>query len=233
MIISEIFSSIEGESRRAGELVTFVRSVGCNLRCSYCDSQYTWHKDDSCKEMSVQEIVDECKRLGNRNITFTGGEPLIQKDADELIEALTKEEFDVSIETDGAVDFTEREWFLKYKGCINVLPTDYHPWICVDYKCPSSGMTDKMISIDKFSRLGWDDVIKFVVGSQEDLNEALRVMKAVRESGCKCWFYLSPVFGKIEPVEIVNFMKDNNLQYKTRFQVQLHKIVWDPNKRGV
>ena len=231
MIISEIFSSIDGESRRAGELATFVRSVGCNLRCSYCDSQYTWHKDASCKEMSVKEIVEECKRLGNHNITFTGGEPLIQKDADELIEALSDAGFDVSIETDGAVDFTERDWFNS--RCDTNLISLPKPWICIDYKCPSSGMTNKMISIDKFSKLTEYDVIKFVVGSQEDLNEALKVMKAVRESGCNCWFYLSPVFGKIEPVEIVNFMKDNNLQYKTRFQVQLHKIVWDPNKRGV
>lgn len=224
MLINEIFSSIDGESKRAGELATFVRTVGCNLRCSYCDSQYTWGHEDTNKEMSVSELVEECKKLGNRNITFTGGEPLLQKDSDELINALAKEWFDVSIETDGGIDFTTRDWF------INNYP---NVWVCVDYKCPSSGMNSKMIGLDKFAQLRDIDVVKFVVGSNEDLECALQVMQHLRSKNCNCYFYLSPVFGKIEPVKIVEFMMDRKLQNKVRMQLQLHKIIWDVNKRAV
>ena len=224
MLISEIFKSIDGESKRAGELATFVRSVGCNLRCKFCDSQYTWQKDDTCKEMTVEEIVNKCVELGCRNITFTGGEPLIQKDADRLIYELSEAGFEVSIETDGGIDFTERDWF-KYD-----LP---NVWVCADYKCYASGMTDKMLPLEKFAQLRSRDVLKFVVGSREDLELANSVITNLRQMGCTCWFYLSPVFGMIKPVDIVDYMLKNNLQYKTRFQVQLHKIVWDPNLRGV
>ena len=106
-------------------------------------------------------------------------------------------------------------------------------WICADYKCPSSGMTDKMLPLDTFAKLRSEDVLKFVVGSQEDLEETLRVMTYLRDNGCDCWFYLSPVFGEIEPKEIVEFMQEYNLQHKVRFQLQLHKFVWSPEMRGV
>lgn len=163
MLISEIFKSIDGESRRAGELATFIRTVGCNLRCKFCDSQYTWAKEDSSKEMTIEEIVNKCIELGCKNITFTGGEPLIQKDSDRLIYELSKVGFDVSIETDGAIDFTERDWF-KYD-----IP---NVWVCADYKCYASDMTNKMLPIEKFAKLRSYDVLKFVVGSKEDLELA-------------------------------------------------------------
>lgn len=224
MVVSEIFSSIDGESKRAGELVTFVRAVGCNLRCAYCDSKYTWAMDKDCKTMSVEEIVEECKRLGNTNITFTGGEPLIQKDADELIIALAENGFNVGIETNGAIDYTTRPWF------VDNIP---NVWLCIDYKGIASGEMDKMLPLDKFAQLRDYDVIKFVVGSKEDLDLAHDVIKYLRGNECVCYVYLSPVFGMIEPVDIVNYMLENRLQYKIRFQLQLHKFVWDPNLRGV
>lgn len=224
MLISEIFSSIDGEARRAGELATFVRTVGCNLRCKYCDSKYTWEKDETSKEMTIDEIVKECIKLGNHNITFTGGEPLIQKDADALITALTCLGFDVSVETDGAVDFTMKPWFLMKSP---------NAWVCVDYKCYASGMTDRMLPFEKFARLRDYDVIKCVVGSKEDLELAYNLYKEVRSKGCNCYFYLSPVFGQIEGSEIVDFMKEKQMQGKVRVQLQLHKYFWDPEKRAV
>lgn len=223
MLISEIFSSIDGESRRAGELATFIRSVGCNLRCKYCDSKYTWEKDETTKNMTVDEIVKTCIELGNHNITFTGGEPLIQKEADNLIVSLACLGFDVSIETDGAVDFTLNPWFLLNSPNI---------WVCVDYKCYASGMTDKMLSIEKFARLRDYDVIKCVVGSKEDLELAYKVYSQVRSKGCNCYFYLSPVFGDIKGAEIVEFMKEKKMQDKVRVQLQLHKYFWDPQERS-
>lgn len=228
MLISEIFSSIDGESKRAGELATFVRTVGCNLRCSYCDSKYTWEKEATSKEMTIDEIVDKCKELGNHNITFTGGEPLLQKEADNLIKALQLNGFEVSVETNGAVDFTKFKFFHTYDHYDKNLA-----WVCVDYKCGSSGMEKKMIGLDKFAKLRSFDVLKFVVGSYSDLLEALMVMEHLRKQNCDCWFYLSPVFGAIEPKEIVEFMQKHNLQYKTRFQLQLHKMIWNPDMRGV
>lgn len=224
MIISEIFKSIDGESKRAGELAIFIRSVGCNLRCSYCDSKYTWEIDSTAEEMSVQTILKKCNKLNCKNITFTGGEPLIQKDADELIDKLSQLNYNVGIETDGAVDFTTRDWFIN---------NDKNVWLCVDYKCPSSDMNSKMIGLDKFAQLRDRDVVKFVVGSNEDLECALQVIQHLRSKDCRCYFYLSPVFGKIKPVKIVQFMMKHNLQNKIRFQLQLHKFVWDPQQRGV
>lgn len=224
MIINEIFTSIDGEARRAGELATFVRTVGCNLRCKFCDSVYTWNHEDTNKVMSCQQILEECKKYGVKNITFTGGEPLIQKDADELINLLADEGFDVSIETDGGVDFTERDWFINNKKGV---------WVCADYKCYASGMVDKMISLDKFAKLRDNDVLKFVVGSKEDLELAKKVIDYIREKGSNCYCYLSPVFSMIKPVEIVEFMQEHKMQDKIRCQLQIHKLIWDPNLRGV
>lgn len=90
-----------------------------------------------------------------------------------------------------------------------------------------------MLPLEEFAKLRDDDVIKFVVGSKEDLNLAFNVVSKLRELNCNCYVYLSPVFGDIEPVEIVEFMKNNNMQNKIRFQLQLHKFIWDPQKRGV
>ena len=230
MLINELFSSIDGEARRAGELATFIRTVGCNLRCEFCDSRYTWGHEDTNKEMSVDEIVEECKKFGNHNITFTGGEPLIQKDADELILRLAREGFDVSIETDGAVDFTARPWF-KPDDEVEYGSTLSRIWVCADYKCLASGMTDKMLGWDKFARLRSNDVLKFVVGSQKDLELAREVITYIRSHGCDCYVYLSPVFGDIEPAEIVAFMQEHKLQGKIRAQLQLHKLIWNPDER--
>lgn len=224
MIINEIFSSIDGEARRAGELATFVRSVGCNLRCEYCDSKYTWGTEDTNRNMTVAEIVEECKQLGNTNVTFTGGEPLIQRDSDELIEALADAGFDVSIETDGSIDFTERDWFKNNHKNV---------WVCADYKCYASGMTYEMLPLDTFAKLREQDVLKFVVGSQRDLELAYEVYSYLRLKECNCYIYLSPVFGDIEPKDIVEFMKEHKMQGKVRFQLQIHKYVWDKNLRGV
>lgn len=224
MIINEIFTSIDGEAKRAGELATFIRAVGCNLRCSYCDSKYSFERDENTKIFSVEEILGECKRRKTRNITFTGGEPLLQKDADELIKTLAEEGFDVCIETSGSIDFTKRDWFKK--DIPNV-------WVCADYKCYESGEQGKMLPIGAFMNLRERDVLKFVVGSERDLHLAKDIIELLKESGTQCLFYISPVFSKIEPKEIVEFMLYYNMQGNIRFQLQLHKFIWDPSTKGV
>lgn len=207
MIISEIFKSIDGESLRSGEISTFIRSVGCNLRCGYCDSKYTW-KDSNAITYTPQQILSICENLGSKNITFTGGEPLIQKDSDELIELLSKNDYNVCIETNGSIDFTTRNWF------INNFP---NIWVCADYKLYKSNEINKMLSLSTFSKLRDNDVLKFVVGSKEDLVETKRVINYLRDNNCNCYFYISPVFGSIDLKEIVKFMLDNDLQNKIRF----------------
>ena len=236
MKIVEIFGSIEGEGSRAGSLCTFIRSFGCCLRCKWCDTNYSYFTETNqdevsktLKDMTVAEIVDEVKRIGYKKVTFTGGEPLIQSEAVELITTLAKQGFWVNIETNGAVDIAN---IIHNNKKVN-LRNYNEPWVnnimfTMDYKCPSSGMTDKMV-LSNFNYLNENDVVKFVVGNHEDLEEMRKVIADYYKEGD---IFVSPVFGQIELTEIVDYLKEHDLQ-QVRMQLQLHKIIWDPAKRGV
>lgn len=189
-----------------------------------CDSTYSFKADENSREMSVKEIVAECDKLGNYLVTFTGGEPLIQKDALELIKELISRGYRVNVETNGAVDLAP---FIEYRN--SDMWAQENLIFTVDYKCPSSGMEDKMIS-SNWKLAGPEDVMKFVVGSKEDLDCMRKWVK--EHSYLYNHIFVSPVFGKIEPKEIVEFLKDNNLQ-NIRLQLQLHKFVYPPEMRGV
>ena len=215
MKVVEIFKSIDGEGIRAGYPATFIRLFGCNLRCSYCDTPYGYEGNDY-KEMTVDEIVQECMCLNCPRITLTGGEPLIHKDVNILIKNLLVNGFEVNIETNGSVD-VELLKFL-YPQVI----------ITMDWKCPSSGCENKM-SISRLKDLKRNDVLKFVVGSKEDLERCKSIYK---EQELECSIFISPIFGKIEPSEIVNYMLENDMM-DCRVQLQMHKFIWNPNKRGV
>lgn len=224
MLINEIFNSIDGEGKRAGELTTFIRVCGCNLHCVYCDSKYTWGKDG--KEMSIDAICKTIDETGYYNITITGGEPLIYPEIKTLVERLV-ENHDVNIETNGTIDpvvFFGKELY-----------NNPNLFITMDYKCACSGEEDKM-EIDKFYSLTDKDVLKFVVSNIEELNKAEDIMHelTIRHHGENLpTVYFSPVFGKIEPRMIVEFMKEHRLSRHVRVQLQLHKYIWDPQKRGV
>lgn len=230
MQINEIFSSIEGEGIRTGYLATFVRTFGCNLACSYCDTRYACipnpEEGPQYTTMTVEQIVAECERINNDRVTLTGGEPLIQREAPELVAALLDKGFEVNIETNGAVDLPTFEDRL-----VDVLNDDEalnNLIYTMDYKCPSSGEEEKMIK-SNIPFLIKGDVLKFVVGSVEDLD----AMKAViEETEPQAEIFVSPIWGNIECTEIVDYMKENNLQ-NVRLQLQLHKIIWDPSTRGV
>lgn len=212
MKISELFRSIEGEGPRAGYLCTFIRAHGCPLRCYYCDTLYSVEGNDFT-EMTVDDIMKEVYRLESRKITFTGGEPLIQPDANELIWRLVDEDYEVNIETSGAVKY------IQYLSDDNIIVT-------ADWKCSSSGMTSKMIR-DQIHYLRDQDVLKFVVGSREDLDE---MRELIDETAAQT--FISPVFGKIELKEIVEYMQEYEM-FDVRVQAQLHKLIWNPNARGV
>lgn len=205
-----------GEGLRAGELASFIRLGGCNLRCSYCDTKYAL-ESNSGNEMSIEQIINKINKIGIKNVTITGGEPLIHKDIDILISKLLETGYKVNIETNGSVAID------KYIGrCL----------ITMDYKCPSSLMESSM-NTSNIEKLTENDVLKFVI-NENDYDTVKRVLKTYN---LKCYVYLSPIFGDIELRKLVDFMKECNLQginmEKVKMQVQLHKIIWDPDEKGV
>lgn len=217
--IAEMFSSINGEGTHAGQLAFFIRFTGCNLDCSYCDTKWANVPNAKYTEMTGEEILSEVKKSGIKNVTVTGGEPLIQPNIIPLLEMLCGGGRYVEIETNGSADVSE---VLKIKG--------ERPALTMDYKLPSSGMENHMRT-ENFAVLEKKDTVKFVSGSRADLERTLEI---IREYGLigKCAVYISPVFGEIEPAEIVDFMLENKLN-GVNVQLQMHKFIWDPNARGV
>ena len=220
--VIEKFISIDGEGPTSGELATFIRFQGCNLRCSYCDTKYSWDEEsiNNVEILSAEEIYDYIKSTKVKNVTLTGGEPLIQKNISSLLELLNNDkDLVVHIETNGSVNI--KEFKDKYKNIIFIL----------DYKSPSSNMM-KQMDKENFDLIDKKDMYKFVIGSKEDINKALEIIKLYKLQN-KCLVYFSPVFdSSLTMEEIVDFMKENNLN-NVRLQVQLHKIIWDKEVRGV
>lgn len=215
MKVVEIFKSIDGEGIRAGFPVTFIRLAGCNLRCEYCDTTYSYDVSKA-KEMTISEILASVSSLNCKRITLTGGEPLIHDSVEGLIRMLVRRGYEVNIETNGSVDI---------QPYVNALG---NPIITMDYKCPCSGMEDKMLK-SNLLMLRKTDVLKFVVGSVKDL---LICHEIICCNDIKAQIFISPVFGKIEPKEIVDYVIGHNMN-DCRVQLQLHKIIWDPELRGV
>ena len=217
LIVNEIFGSIDGEGLRTGELATFIRLAGCNLRCTYCDTSYSLSIKDG-KEMTISEILEKVKEIGYKNITLTGGEPLIHQNVEELVDELIKNDYNVNIETNGAVNITP---YISKKLILTM-----------DYKTKSSGMTKYMIK-QNLPLLREYDVFKLVC-SKDDFSDIKELLK---NNDIKSYIYLSPIFDEIQPSELVDFLKELHTEgfdtSKIRVQVQLHKIIWDPQKRGV
>lgn len=217
--VVERFVSINGEGRRSGQLAIFIRFAGCNLNCSYCDTLWANEKDVSYELISSKDIYDYIKSQKIKNVTLTGGEPLMQKGIVELLKVLSKDkELYVEIETNGSVLLDE------------FLDIENSPSFTMDYKLPSSNMENKM-ALDNFRYLTNKDTVKFVSGSIEDLEKAKEIIKKYNLVNTTN-IYISPVLGKINLDTIVEFMKNNKMN-GVNLQLQLHKIIWDPNKKGV
>lgn len=212
MNVIELFSSIEGEGSRQGFPCTFLRLYDCNIRCSYCDTLYSYDTD-AFESFTVSELVTQIMDLGNTLVTITGGEPLLQ--AEEVYQLIASmPQYDFNIETNGTI-------LPKFPRPKNVMYT-------YDYKLPFSTVEDSM-NPDFFAYLQDVDVVKFVVANYSDLH---RMKEVVAQYPTKAQLFISPVFGEIQPVEIVRFMQENRLQ-NMRLQLQIHKIIWDPDKKGV
>lgn len=239
MKVVEIFKSIEGEGTRAGLPCIFIRLFGCNLNCSYCDTRYGC-EGDGYPVMSVEEIMARVglyAGVGNlKRVTLTGGEPMMHPGVDKLIQELLENGYDINVETNGTLfpkrfPAKTRERFnpVLMKVETEVLNKNYGTlFYTMDWKCKSSGMESRM-DINIVNELNENDVLKFVVGSQEDLDGALTVIERMTS---KPSVFFSPVFGQIEPSEIVRYVLDKGLN-DCSVQVQLHKVIWNPDQKGV
>lgn len=219
MKVNEIFYSIEGEGIRAGYPCIFIRLYGCNLNCSYCDTRYSCEGNDY-EELSINLILKELRQYKCKRVTITGGEPLIHKDVLDLIAELTRANYQVNIETNGSVELSALDEYPSIKR-EKVIVT-------MDYKLPSSGMENCMQTIN-FPMLRPWDVLKFVVGNENDLKRMKQLLDKYKITS---HVFVSPVFGQIEPSDIVYYVISNELT-RVRVQLQLHKFIWDPQKRGV
>jgi len=209
--INEIYKSVQGESSKAGLPCVFVRLTYCNLRCTYCDSEYAFYDG---KDMEINEIISEVKTMNCRLIEITGGEPLFQKESLELMTKLCDEDFEVMLETSGSLPIDN---------------VDKRVMIILDLKCPSSGMMKKNYD-ENIKFLKRTDEVKFVIGSRDDYEWAKEKISELQIDR-KCNILFSTVFGKLDAKSLVEWILLDNL--KVRFQLQMHKFIWEPERKGV
>jgi 7-carboxy-7-deazaguanine synthase len=181
LIVNEIFFSIQGESSFAGQPCVFIRLTGCNLRCSYCDTQYAYNEG---REYTVDQILEIVQSYQCSLVEITGGEPLLQEETPHLVNHLLSKNFRVLMETNGSIDINRVS-----TKCIRI----------VDIKCPSSGEQSKN-DLENLNRLSTQDELKFVIGDRADYEFACGILesqKMARPSSGKIHF--SPVYGKMQP----------------------------------
>lgn len=209
MKVFDIFESINGEVTGAyqGSICTFIRLAGCNLHCSYCDTEYAL--EEGCgKEMSIAEIYDAVEKLGNENVTITGGEPLCQARELYKLVGILYENHTVAVETNGS--------FLPDTDAPMV-----SSWV-IDYKLPSSGM-EKFMDIKNFACLNDKDFVKFVISNREDFDRAVEVMKEIKKLDGFPTFAFSPCWGEIHVKQLLLWLKESNIK-NVVINVQIHKI---------
>lgn len=211
MRVTEIFHSIQGESSYAGQPCVFVRLTGCPLRCTWCDTEYAFYGGT---EQPIEQILAKIDSYGCQLVEVTGGEPLAQPETFPLITGLCDRGYQVLIETSGAID---------------IAPVDRRAHIILDVKCPGSGMTDRMYW-PNLNQLTMKDEAKFVLADRKDYDWARQTIAQYELTG-RCPVLMSPVFGSLEPRLLAEWVLADRLP--VRFQLQLHKIIWAPDMRGV
>jgi 7-carboxy-7-deazaguanine synthase len=212
--VTEIFRSIQGESTHAGRPCAFVRLTGCPMRCTWCDSKYTFTGGE---RVEIEDVMRQVRAYGCQLVEVTGGEPLAQKGAFELIRRLCDEGFEVLIETGGFVS-TEA--------------VDPRAKIILDVKCPASGEAERN-HWPNLERLRADsDEVKFVVAGREDWEFALKVIEEYRLESRALAILISPVWGVTELKETADLVAASGVK-NLRMQLQLHKYIWGPEVHGV
>ncbi len=209
--VNEIYFSIQGESSKAGLPCVFVRLTFCNLRCTYCDTEYAFYDGNL---LSLDEIVTRVRKYSCKLVEITGGEPLAQTESLLLMKTLADEGFEVMLETGGSLPIKE---------------IDPRVMVIMDLKCPSSGMLKKNF-YENINYLKPNDEVKFVLGSREDYDWSKQIIeehKLLEKAGV----LFSVVFGTLEPKDVVKWILEDKLN--VRFQLQMHKFIWEPESKGV
>lgn len=211
--VNEIFYSIQGESSYAGLPCVFIRLTGCNLRCTYCDTQYAY---DDGREYSIDDIMGKISSYNCNLAEVTGGEPLIQRETPTLVEKILNAGYRVLLETNGSKNIS-----LVDDRCVRI----------VDIKCPSSGEEENN-DLKNLERLTNKDELKFVIGDLKDYEFTKGILNIVeKRNQFKGRIQFSPTFGKLVPKELAGWILNDRLN--VRLNLQLHKYIWDSGVRGV
>jgi 7-carboxy-7-deazaguanine synthase len=203
MKINEIFYSLQGEGKWTGLPNIFIRTSGCNLRCSFCDTKYAY-KDG--KEISINKILKQIGKYNCKYICITGGEPLLQNETVDLIDALLKRKYKICLETNGTIS-------------VKKLSNKKSLMISLDIKCPSSNMHDKTY-LKNISYLRTDDQLKFIIKDKNDFNYAKKIINMYKPD---CTVFFQPVWGT-NPRNLADWIVYDKLNVK--LGLQLHKIIW-------
>lgn len=218
MKVVEKFISINGEGQKAGQLALFIRFAGCNLDCVYCDTKWANKSDVVYENQTKEELYDYIKNSGIKNVTITGGEPLLQEGITEFLELLAADDsLYIEIETNGSQSLKE------FRDIKRISFT-------MDYKTEFSRM-EKSMDLNNFNFLTQKDTLKFVVANINDLEKA-KLLIDTYDLVEKTKVYFSPVFGEIDTKDIVEFMINKKLN-GVNLQLQMHKIIWDKDTKGV
>ena len=209
--VNEIFHSIQGESRHAGRPCVFVRLTGCNLRCTWCDTTYAFEEGI---DLSVRFGLERIAPYATRYVLITGGEPLVQEGATDLIGELCDRGYEVAVETGGSLDISS---------------VDRRAMLVMDLKCPGSGMSQKN-RWENMALLKPTDEVKFVLADRADYDWARDAIARHRLSD-RCGVLLSPVHGALQPRSLAEWILADRLP--VRLQLQIHKYIWPPDLRGV
>ncbi len=212
VMVTELFLSIQGESTHAGLPCSFIRLTGCHLRCSYCDTEYAFKGGDRIKN---SDIVQRVVAFGAPLVELTGGEPLLQPGVYPLMRSLLDAGFRVLLETSGSID-------------VRLVPPAVHK--IVDLKTPSSGECDRN-DYRVLDSMNGNDELKLVIGTREDYEWARAQFHERRLAERPYPVLVSTVFGKLKPLELVQWVLEDKLP--VRFQLQLHKYIWHPDTRGI
>lgn len=212
LVINEIFYSLEGEGRYQGEKSVFIRTTGCPLRCSWCDTEYAFYEGN---RLSIESIIKELNQYSTNLVHITGGEPLIQKNLSELIRVLLDNNYRVIIETGGAHSIAD-------------LPAPVH--ISMDIKAPASGESDKNL-YENLKHIKETDDIKIVIEDQNDFNWTCQTVKKYNLAERKHPVILQPAWQKFDLENLARLIKESDINFK--LGIQLHKYIYKGAERGV
>lgn len=210
--IIEIFASVQGETSLTGLPTTFIRLASCNLRCTWCDTNYSFGRGTPT---SIEEIVEQTKKNGCKNVCITGGEPLLQENVYILMQLLLDQNFNISLETGGSLS-------------IEKVPSEVIT--ILDLKCPGSGMSQKNLW-SNIELLRENSEVKFVILDRNDYEYAKKIVSQNNLYSKVKEVLFSPVFNVLEPKTLVEWILEDKLP--VRLNLQTHKFIWEPMTRGV